>query len=59
MGAILALELGLRKVGSTGDGEDGAEENGVRKIVVFEPPLQFVDVDTGLDVKGVRRFEDE
>ena len=54
VGAILALELGLRK-GTTR--ERGG--NGVERMVVFEPPLQFVDVDTGLDVQGVRRFEDE
>lgn len=31
----------------------------IEKMVIFEPPLQFQDVDTGLDIQGARRFEEE
>jgi hypothetical protein len=31
----------------------------IKKIVLFEPPMQFADLDTGLDISGLRRYEDE
>lgn len=52
VGAILALAASMEP-------ETTHSFSRIRKMIVSEPPLQFVDIDTGLDVKGARRYEDE
>jgi len=32
---------------------------GIQKIVIFEPPLQLTEMDTGLDIKGLGKYEAE
>jgi pimeloyl-ACP methyl ester carboxylesterase len=31
----------------------------VKKAIIFEPPLQFTELDTGLDVRGIKRYEED
>ena len=51
-GAILSVEACLSGPASL------PEFNSiVKKVVIFEPPLQFSDLDTGADMNGVRRYE--
>lgn len=52
-GAILTMEACLSAPSSLPEFHSTVE-----KVVIFEPPLQFSDVDTGVDMNGVRRYED-
>ena len=51
-GAILSMEACL-----SGPGSLPKFTSTVKKVVIFEPPLQFSDLDTGVDLSGVRRYE--
>lgn len=52
VGGVLALAASLERTTLP-------SFSNVRKMIISEPPLQFLDIDTGLDVQGARRYEDE
>lgn len=52
VGGILALAASLERTTLP-------SFSNVRKMIVSEPPLQFLDVSTGLNVQGARNYEDE
>lgn len=52
VGAILGL-AGLRSLKTL------PSFSNIRKIIIFEPPMQFSDLDTGLNVQGTRKYENE
>jgi pimeloyl-ACP methyl ester carboxylesterase len=52
-GAILSMEACLSAPASL-----PKFHSTVKKVVIFEPPLQFSDLDTGVDMNGVKRYED-
>lgn len=52
VGAILALEISLSS-------KSVPSFYRVRKLVIFEPPLQFLDLDTGLEIQGTKKYEEE